>query len=96
MESAIGIVAGAILGYGAARLHRIFDGGWWLSFPLGALGGWLGANLWGEAFTPLVADARLAGIAVAGGVGGLVAGALSGPLRHLAGRLIGRGATSAS
>jgi hypothetical protein len=86
METLLATILGAMTGSGAAKVHRYVDGGWWLNLLAGALGGYLGKGLWADALTPSLADSRLAGVAVAGAIGGIVLALAAGLARRLVGR----------
>ncbi len=86
METLLATVLGAMTGSAAGKVHRFVDGGWWLNLLSGALGGYLGKGLWAEALTPSLADSRLAGVAVAGAIGGIVLALVAALARRLLGR----------
>jgi hypothetical protein len=83
METLLATILGAITGFGAAKTHRLVDGGWWLSLPAGALGGYLGSAMFADSLTPALADSRLAGVAVAATIGGIVVAVVVGATRRL-------------
>lgn len=86
METLLATILGAMTGSGAAKVHRWVDGGWLLNLLAGALGGYLGKGLWADALTPALADSRLAGVAVAGAIGGILLALVAALARRLLGR----------
>lgn len=86
METLLATILGAITGSGAAKVHRYVDGGWWLNLLAGALGGLLGKAVFADALTPSLADSRLAGVAVAGAIGGILFALVAALARRLLGR----------
>lgn len=83
MELLLATVLGLVTGSGAARTHRLVDGGPWLNLVAGALGGLMGGPMLGDAFAPSLADSALAGAAVGGAVGGIVLAVAAGIARQL-------------
>ncbi|MCB2412725.1 hypothetical protein LGT39_07690 [Demequina sp. TTPB684] len=86
METLVAVALGAISGCGAAKVHRLVDGGWLLNLVAGALGGYLGKSLWAEDLAPTLADSALAAAAVAGTFGGIALALAAGLTRRLIGR----------
>ncbi len=83
MELLVGVVAGALVGSGAAHTHARVDNGWWLNLLAGALGGLLGRALWTESLLSAVSENLLAATAVAGSIGGVVIAVGAGIARHV-------------
>lgn len=82
METLVATILGAITGSGAAKVHRLVDGGWWLNLLAGALGGYLGKGMFADALMPSLADNRLAAVAVGGALGGTILAVLAGATRR--------------
>ncbi len=85
MELIVGVVAGALVGSGAAHTHARVDNGWWLNLLAGAIGGLLGKALWTDSLVPSFSDNLLAATAVAGSIGGVVIAVGAGIARHVVG-----------
>jgi|GEM_PF-1060790 len=83
MEFYLAIIVGAMTGFGAAKAFPAFHGTWWLSVPMGAIGGLVGLSLWAEALAPSLQGSILAGAAVAAVIGGAPFGAASAVARRL-------------
>lgn len=77
------IVVGAMTGFGAAKASPAFHSKWWLSIPMGAIGGVVGLSLWAEALAPSLQDSMLAATAVAAVFGGAPLGAGTAVARRL-------------
>ncbi len=82
MELLVGVVAGALVGSGAAHTHARVDNGWWINLLAGALGGLIGRAMWTDTLLPTFSDNLLAATAVAGSIGGIVIAVGAGVLRH--------------
>jgi len=83
MELIVGVVAGALVGSGAAHTHARVDNGWGINLLAGALGGLFGRAMWTGSFLPTVSDNLLAATAVAGSIGGAVIAVGAGVARHI-------------
>ncbi len=91
MGTMLGALLGLVLGWGASRLHPYVYAGQLVAAIAGLVGGLLGRAVLASTFTPMLADAPLAGAAAGGAIGGLILAPLAGfgvrmVLRRLASR----------
>ncbi len=79
---------GLVMGFGMSRCHPSVNPGWWLAVPVAFVGGLVGSSLWAQSFAPRLADSHLAGVTVAGALGGAVLVISTAFARHLIERKI--------
>jgi len=83
MEFSLAIVVGAMTGYGAAKALTSLRGTWWLSIPMGALGGVIGQALWAGSLASSLQDSTMAAAAVSAAIGGAALSLVAAIVRRL-------------
>ena len=77
------IIVGGMIGFGAATALTSLRGKWWLSIPMGALGGVIGRALWSESLAASLEDSTVAAAAVSAAIGGAALSLLAAIVRRL-------------
>lgn len=70
MEPLLAAAVGAFTGFGAGALFTRLRGRWWVSVPMGALGGLAGSSLGASSLEATLSGSEWAAIATASCVGG--------------------------